>query len=88
MTTEKTLKRRADLQEVRVTQLLSLLAKRPLYRDEICRAMGISLKTMYKLTGYARSQCWIVVQGKYYINPHTVMVADGKIVRDYEMEPK
>lgn len=86
MTTQKTLQRQAERKEARISQMLSLLAERPLYRDELCRAMSISTGTTQEIIRYAKEQGWIISHGKYYINPYTVFVADGKIVRDYKMD--
>lgn len=85
-TTQKTKQRQAASMESRISQMLALLAIRPLYRDELCQAMAISTGTIQEVIKYAKAQGWIISQGKYYINPYTVIVADGKIVRDYQME--
>lgn len=81
-TNPKTLKRQAERTETRINKMLALLAVRPLYRDELAREMSISLGTLLPLVRYARTHGWIVAQGKYYINPHNVFVADGKIVKN------
>lgn len=81
-TNPKTPKRQAERTEARINKMLALLAVRPRYRDELAREMSISLGTLIPLVKYARAHGWIVAQGKYYINPHNVMVADGKIVKN------
>lgn len=81
-TNPKTLKRQAERTEARINKTLALLAVKPLYRDELAREMAISLGTLIPLVRYARTQGWIVAQGKYYINPHNVFVADGKIIKN------
>jgi len=86
MTTQKTLKRQAERREARVSQLLALLAERPRYRDELSREMSMSYGLLQPLIKYAKEQGWIISQGKYYINPYAVLVAGGKIIRDYKME--
>lgn len=78
---KKTLQRQAERREARINQMLALLAVSPMYRRELASAMNISLCVLYYLVKYAREQNWIVCQGKYYLNPHTVMVAGGKVVR-------
>lgn len=86
MTTQKTQQRQAARMEARVSKMLSLLAREPLYREDLARAMGLSEWVLKQVVRYAKDQNWIISQGRYYINPRTVFVADGQIVRDYKME--
>ena len=85
-TNPKTLQRQLAQRERYVSQLLALLAERPLYRADLARAMAVSYGTLQAIVRYARINGWIVSQGKYYINPHNVMVADGKVIRTNTME--
>lgn len=72
-----------QLQEERISKILALLAERQdgMYRDELMQALGIPQPTLHYLVKYARTHGWIVCQTKYYINPHNVMVAGGKVIR-------
>lgn len=74
-------KKQAERREARIHKMLALLAEKPYYRNDLAREMGISYYTLYFLTSYAIEQNWIVSQGKYYLNPNTVMVAGGKVVK-------
>lgn len=80
-TNPRTLKRQLERREVYISKMLALLADRPLYRAELARAMAVSYGTLHAIVRYARVNGWIVSQGRYYINPHNVMVADGKIIK-------
>ncbi len=73
--------RRIARMEARVTQVLALLAEKPYFKGDLEKAMGISSFTLYHVIRYAKEQNWIVSQGRYYLNPHTVYVAGGKVVR-------
>lgn len=66
--------------------MLALLAEKPLFRAELARGMAVSYGTLQAIVRYARMNGWIVSQGKYYINPHNVMVADGKVIRTNKIE--
>lgn len=86
MTTQRTLQRQLAQRERYISQMLSLLAKEPMYRADLASAMAVSYGTLQAIVKYARVNGWIVSQGKYYINPHNVMVADGKVIRKNKME--
>jgi len=43
--------------------------------------MGISSFTLYHVVRYAKEQNWIVAQGRYYLNPHTVKVEGSRVIR-------
>lgn len=85
-TNPKTLKRQLAQRERFISQMLTLLAKGPMYRADLARAMAVSYGTLQAIVRYARINGWIVSQGKYYINPHNVFVADGKVIRTNKME--
>lgn len=74
-------RRRIERMEARINQMLTLLAEKPLYRDDLAKKMGISLFTLYYVTRYAKEQGWVVSQGKYYLNPNNIMVVGGKVIR-------
>ena len=74
-------RRRIERMEARIDQMLTLLAKRPMYHDELAKEMKISLYPLYHVVRYAKDNNWIVSQGRYHLNPHTVMVAGGKVIR-------
>lgn len=86
MTTQKTLQRQLAKRERFISQMLTLLAKGPMYRADLARAMSVSYGTLQAIVLYARINGWIVSQGKYYINPHNVLVVDGKVIRTNTME--
>lgn len=73
--------RRIARMEARVDLILILLAEKPRYRDDLGKAMGISSFTLYHVVRYAKEQNWIVSQGRYYLNPHTVKVEGSKVIR-------
>jgi len=73
--------RRIARMEERVTRMLVLLAEKPRYRRDLESEMGISSFTLYHVVRYAKEQNWIVAQGRYYLNPHTVKVEGSKVIR-------
>lgn len=73
--------RRIARMEERVTRMLALLAEKPYHRGDLMKAMGISSYTLLMVTRYAKEQNWIVAQGRYYLNPHTVKVEGSKVIR-------
>lgn len=73
--------RRIARMEERVTRMLELLAQKPRYRKDLESEMGISKFTLYHVVRYAKEQKWIVAQGRYYLNPHTVKVEGSKVIR-------
>lgn len=73
--------RRIARMEARVNLLLSLLAEKPRYRSDLEKEMGVSRSTLHHVVRYAKEQNWIVSQGHYYLNPHTVRIEGNTVVR-------